>query len=162
MQKHQGLLGDYAWLWFLVALFEAFWRNSHMSGKHPEFFRVSVDLFSCKTLPKEVFLIFQRYGYENRGTFFELIAAPGVTWRSLKEEISAHLGSADRVYVRGFSERQFPEVLVPLSRRSAPLEKWRLEALEDFRFELAEISKIHGSVCRATEAKQMEQKVHAP
>ena len=30
MQKHQGLLGDYAWLWFLVALFEAFWRNSHM------------------------------------------------------------------------------------------------------------------------------------
>jgi hypothetical protein len=87
-----------------------------MSGKYPEFFRVSVDLFSCKTLPEEVFLIFQRYGYENRGTFFELIAAPGVTSRTLKEEISAHLGSADRVYVRGFFTLQLPEGLVPLVR----------------------------------------------
>ena len=88
-----------------------------MSGKYPEFFHVSVDLVSCKTPPKEVFLIFQHYGYENRGTFFELIAAPGVTSRSLKEEISAHLGKEDRVYVRGFPTHQLPEGLVPLVRR---------------------------------------------
>ena len=45
--------------------------------------------------------------------------------------------------------------------RSAPLEGWRLEGLEGFRFELAEIIKIHGDVCRAIEAKQVEPRVHA-
>jgi hypothetical protein len=41
------------------------------------------------------------------------------------------------------------------------LKKWQLEALEGFRFELAEITKIRGEVCPSIEMTQTKQQVHA-
>jgi hypothetical protein len=74
-----------------------------VADHRPVYFQVSFELIGRNRVPLSIFRIFWSHGYFWEGTFFCVKASPAMTSQSLKEEISKHLKTGEKVSVHGVS-----------------------------------------------------------